>query len=92
MLPYATTTNQTLFIDGQYYQGIHFISCTLVYQGGPVPNFQECRFSDCQWQCDGPALNTLDFLNMLVSLGGADIVKRSLGLADPPPPPEARNG
>lgn len=79
---YGLIKDTTLFLDGQFYARTRFENCQMVYSGGILPVFQDNQYIDCSWLLDGPANNTMDYMKLLIGMGGADIVKAGLGLHD----------
>lgn len=52
-------------VDGQAYVNVQFRNATLVYTGGQPPAFSECRFDATTFSFEGPAAQTLQFLNAM---------------------------
>jgi hypothetical protein len=42
----------------------------LIYAGGPLPVFNDCRFEDCDWKMEEAAARTLAHLKLVWSVGG----------------------
>ncbi len=65
----AEFKNQTItgshIVDGQSYVKIQFSNATLVYTGGLPPSFNECMFDTTNFSFEGPAAQTLQFLNAM---------------------------
>ena len=61
--------HETVALDGQDFSDCEFRDCRLVYSGGEVPAFANCRFDDCEWKFDEPAGRTLAYLKVMWSLG-----------------------
>ncbi len=59
-------------IDGFRFENCTFEHCTLVYRGLSATQFTSCRLRSVDWRFDGPAANTLNFLNMLAQTFGDD--------------------
>jgi hypothetical protein len=57
-------------LDGGSFYACHFERCKLVYTGILPVVMDGCSIVDCRWQFDGPALNTLGFLQGLHTMGG----------------------
>lgn len=72
----------TLFLDGQYYAHTRFENCQMVYGGGVLPAFVENEYIGCSWLLDGPAFNTMEFMKILIAMGGENLVKVGLGIHD----------
>src|SRR5436190_18273023 len=66
-----------VFIDGGTFIECTFNSCSMVYSGLMLGQFQSCRFEGCHWKFSGPARNALDFLAIMYSIGdgGRQIVE-----------------
>ena len=79
---YGLIKDTTVFLDGQYYARTRFENCQMVYSGGMLPVLHDNQYSGCSWLLDGPANSTLDYMRMLIQMGGAEIVKAGLGLHD----------
>jgi hypothetical protein len=56
--------------DGGTFINCDFQSAILLYGGGEHPKFEDCTFGDLRWQFEGPALRTVQLLQLV-------------GLADP---------
>jgi hypothetical protein len=68
-------TQETLQLDGESYNGCEFRKCRLVYSGGAVPKFTDCRFDGCDWKFEGPAARTLEHLKVVWGAGGKGLVQ-----------------
>ena len=53
-------------LDSAVFINVEFKSARLVYLGGPPPSFENCRFHNSTFVFDGPAGNTLAFVNAMV--------------------------
>lgn len=82
-----TMTNMTVPLDGAVYRGVTFDRCIMTYSGGEPPILEGNRFLGCEWQLNGAALNTSDFLFQLIQMGGEGLVRNFLGMAPLPPTP-----
>jgi hypothetical protein len=72
----ATTFNhETITLDGESYADCEFRACRLVYSGGKLPSFSDCRFDDCEWKFDAAAARTLAHLKLVWGLGGKATVQ-----------------
>ena len=60
--------------DGTKFVGCRFESATLRYGGGEHPTFENCTFDDIGWYFTGPALRTIQLLQLLSSGGGGQMV------------------
>jgi hypothetical protein len=90
---------QRVVVDGHRYESCAFIYCTIVYTGGDLPAFVNCRFRQTRIRLEDRAHNTTQYLNRLrkVGLDGAvdrvllGMQKKTLPLATKPAPPPALN-
>lgn len=57
-----TFRNEVLTVDGTQYTRCVFQGATLVYAGGDLPTFVDCRFDNVALQFDGAAARTVSFL------------------------------
>ncbi len=62
--------HETVSLDGESFSGCEFRDCRLVYAGGALPSFRDCRFDGCEWRMDDAAERTLAHLKLVWSLGG----------------------
>ena len=47
--------HETVSLDGETFSDCQFQDCRLVYAGGKVPEFNDCRFDRCEWKYDDAA-------------------------------------
>lgn len=66
--------NRKIILDGNEYDGCHFDSCELIYEGGVVPIIKRCTIVNCKFVFNGAADRTLDFMGMLWEMGGYSVV------------------
>jgi hypothetical protein len=66
----ALFNHETVLLDGEAYTDCEFRHCRLVYAGGEVPSFDNCKFGDCDWKLDDAATRTLGHLKAMWSAGG----------------------
>jgi hypothetical protein len=67
----ATIFNhETVALDGEHFADCEFQGCRLIYSGGKLPSFSDCRFDDCDWKFDDAAARTLAHLKLVWSVGG----------------------
>lgn len=69
------TDNAEVETDGTRFVGCRFDSATLRYSGGEHPLFENCSFGDIGWYFAGPALRTIQLLQLLNSGSGSEFVK-----------------
>jgi hypothetical protein len=62
--------HETVVLDGEAFSGCEFRACRLVYSGGEPPQFDNCKFDDCEWKLEGPAAQTLTHLRGIWNAGG----------------------
>jgi hypothetical protein len=67
----ATIFNhETVVLDGEFYSDCEFRDCRLIYRGGEVPHFENCRFEECDWKFEDAAARTLAQLKLVWAVGG----------------------
>ena len=52
-------------VDFNEYIDCEFNDCEIVYKGGKLPVFENCRFSNCQFSLIEKADNTIGYLSFL---------------------------
>jgi hypothetical protein len=57
--------NKTEVLDGREFVDCEFVNCTVVYRGGTLPMWTNCRFDECRFQFEDSADRTLNFLKMM---------------------------
>ncbi|HEY1427614.1 MAG TPA: hypothetical protein VGF50_13160 [Caulobacteraceae bacterium] len=62
--------HESVVLDGESFERCEFRQCRLVYGGGDLPSFSECRFDACEWKYDEAAARTLAYLKLVWGLGG----------------------
>ena len=67
--------HQTVTLDGEIFSDCDFAACRLVYSGGKPPEFESCRFTDCEWRLDGAAAHTLSCLKLMWGVGAKAAVQ-----------------
>ena len=50
--------------DGRHFIKCHFDGVQLLYCGGELPAFEDCTFAAVGWFFDGPALRTIQLLQV----------------------------
>ena len=60
----------TEVLDGNEYEACEFRNCTLVYNGGKLPELVQCKFYEVRWQFGDAAGRTLDLLGAIYRGGG----------------------
>ena len=65
----VTYSHETVPLDGQAFSDCEFRDCRLVYTGGEVPIFSDCRFHACEWKFEEAAQHTLAYLKTVWSVG-----------------------
>jgi hypothetical protein len=71
----AIYNHETVVMDGGTFDGCEFRQCRLVYAGGELPSFADCRFDACEWKYDEAAARTLGYLKLVWSLGDKSAVQ-----------------
>lgn len=67
----ATIFNhETVALDGEHFSDCQFLGCRMVYRGGEVPVFENCKFDDCDWRFDDAAARTLSYMKLIWNVGG----------------------
>ena len=61
--------HETVALDGEEFTDCEFRSSRLVYSGGPVPVFRNCRFDDIEWKLDDAAQRTLAYMKLMWGVG-----------------------
>ena len=64
-----TFEGKTFVIDNREFVRCQFTRCKLIYRGAKPPSFQGCNFWGTQFSFEGPAGNTLAFLQSLSDPG-----------------------
>jgi len=67
--------HQTVVVDGESFKDCEFTACRLVYSGGEPPQFDGCRFDDCEWKLEAAAGHTLAYLRLMWTLGAKPVVQ-----------------
>ena len=67
--------HQTVALDGEAFSNCDFTACRLVYAGGPVPEFESCRFDNCDWKFEDAASHTLSYLKLMWAVGAKPTVQ-----------------
>jgi hypothetical protein len=62
-------TQETVQLDGESFEDCEFKACRMVYAGGEVPQFRNCRFDNCDWRFEGAAGRTLEHLKLVWGAG-----------------------
>ncbi len=61
--------HETVPMDGEVFTGCEFRDSRLVYAGGELPSFSDCRFDGCEWKYDEAAARTLAYLKVVWGVG-----------------------
>jgi len=70
--------HETVVLDGGVFDGCEFIGCRLVYGGGEVPSFSDCRFDRCEWKYEEAAARTLSYLQQVWEVGAQAAVQAAI--------------
>lgn len=68
-IAYKTFEAANVLLDNRDFIGCKFVRCKLTYRGGQSPSFQQCDFQLNEFIFDGPAGNTLAFLQGISQRG-----------------------
>ena len=67
----ATIFNhESVPLDGEHFSDCEFRACRLIYAGGALPSFNNCRFNDCDWKFEDAAARTLAHMQVVWAVGG----------------------
>lgn len=67
----ATIFNhETVVLDGGRYADCEFRGCRMIYRGGDLPQFEACRFENCDWKFEDAAAHTLALMRLIWTGGG----------------------
>jgi hypothetical protein len=61
--------DETVELDGNQYFNCGFHGCSLMYKGGDIPHFDNCRFEGGSFMFDKGAGNAVEFLRELYHAG-----------------------
>lgn len=70
--------HQTVTLDGESFSNCEFAACRLVYSGGPLPEFDGCRFDACEWKFEDAAALTLSYLKLMWNVGAKAAVQTTI--------------
>ena len=56
---------QRVDLDFNDFESCKFNNCNLIYRGYGPTGLKNCKFNNCKWSFDGPALNTINFMDAL---------------------------
>ena len=73
-----TFKNKSLQLDGNEYIDCSFESCSLTFRGEDSTTLDNCSYVDVDFNFDGPAKATLDFLESLYQAGYEKMVDKIL--------------
>ncbi len=75
-------TDDPIKLDGMHFENCEFHNCVLVFTGRRPVRLVNCRFTDCHWRFEGPAANTLEFLQVLYDAGGGcrELIEVTFGI------------
>ncbi len=68
---------QTLTIDGHVYRNCTFNRCMLTYAGGELPVMVDNSINNCQWNFDGHAARTIQFMAGLYQGGMREVIEQT---------------
>jgi hypothetical protein len=67
-------TRERVILDGHHFEDSTFDHCVLVFSATAPVRLENCRFIACQWQFEGAAALTIDFLRALDFGGGDEVI------------------
>jgi hypothetical protein len=76
---------EPVLVDGQYFFECHFNFTRLIYSGGELPSFQDCKFGEVEWLFQGAAGNTLLMMQVLNYIGFSEMVDGAIAEIKSPP-------
>ena len=59
------TVSGEVELDSNHYVNVSFDNATLIYRGGTPPTFKDCQFNQATFSFEGPAGNTIAFVNAM---------------------------
>ena len=72
-------TDKRIFLDGASFYGCRFERCTFIFSGVNPCALEGCAFGPgCQWEMEGPAKNTLEFLTALYRGGAKEMIDATI--------------
>jgi len=71
-------SDQSIVVDEDEYIGCTFTRCQLIYKGGGLPMLVNNSFKECQWNFDGPAARTVQFMAALYIAGGRAVIEATI--------------
>lgn len=88
----ARCADRAVKIDGQVFEDCDFVNTLMVYEGGALPSFINCRLTNVQLRFNGPAANTAQLIAVWMKTPLAGFVESALKAVATPSPagsPEA---
>ena len=66
-------------LDGNIYNACEFRNCTITYNGGTLPYFNDCVFAGCQWHFGDAAQRTITLMANLYQAGddGKQLIEKT---------------
>ncbi len=61
---YRVFTSLRTIVDGADYHSCCFRNCTLIYEGGEPPLFDDCTLVDCKWLLGRLSVSAVGFMVM----------------------------
>jgi len=62
--------HETVQLDGEAFSDCEFRGCRMVYKGGELPVFIDCKFDDCDWRFEDAAARALAHMKIVWGVGG----------------------
>ncbi|WP_269714683.1 hypothetical protein [Caulobacter sp. NIBR2454] len=70
--------HQTVQLDGETFSDCEFAASRLVYSGGELPIFDNCRFDGCEWKYEEASARTLSYLKLMWAVGAKTAVQTTI--------------
>jgi len=72
-----TFVRKRIYLDGCSFVRCRFEKCTIVYSGVLGMEIKEPEFIDCNWELQGAARETLNFLGAIYKGGARELVENT---------------
>ena len=72
VISHSSFFNSDVRVDSTDFDTCVFDGCLLIYGGGLLPRFMNCKFSNCGWTFEGPALRAVQLIRGLAEGMGPD--------------------
>ncbi len=71
-------SHQTVQLDGETFSNCEFSACRMIYAGGDLPIFEDCRFDGCDWKYEDASARTLSYLKLIWGVGAKASVQTTI--------------